>query len=64
MKDATKKYQIEQPNTEVYRDDNGEIVITQEGPTISDPQIVTIDPAFLPLFITWLQSFLDTAGQG
>jgi len=58
-----KIYKIEQPHTEVQVSNSGEIVITQEGPTITDPQIVTIDPAFLPLFISWLQSFVIQAPQ-
>lgn len=60
MKDM-KNYKIEQPNTQVYVNDFGEIVIEQEGATISDPQVVTIDPVFLPILIEWLQSFVAVA---
>lgn len=51
---------IDQPRTEVWRDEDGLIYVEQKAdmPYSDVPSIVAIDPLLVPMFISWLQELI------
>lgn len=57
---------IHQPHTSIWLAKNGMINIEQEAdPVYSDvPSVVTIDPLFVPVFVSWLLELASTEAVG
>ena len=57
---------IDQPKTEVWLGEDGLLYIEQKAdqPYSDVPGIVTIDPQFLPLFVSWLFELIAPEAVG